>query len=61
MNARQFRALAERCRELQRVADRDDVRDQLRQWVDDFEDEAEALDKSIDRSAVSYRLDEDER
>ena len=32
MNAREFRALAERCRELQRIAVRDEVREQLRQW-----------------------------
>jgi len=32
-----------RCRELQRVAVRDDIRKQLRQWADEFDAEAEAL------------------
>jgi hypothetical protein len=52
MNARQFRAMADRCHELRRVATRDDVREQLRQWAMDFEAEAEALDKTVDRSAI---------
>ena len=43
MNAREFRAIAERCRELQRVAVRDDIREQLRQWAEDFEAEADAI------------------
>ena len=30
MTAREFRTLAERCRELQRIAVRDDIREQLR-------------------------------
>jgi hypothetical protein len=46
MDAQQFRALADRCRELSRIAARDDVRDQLREWVRDFEAEAEAAEKS---------------
>ena len=46
MDAQQFRALADRCRELSRIAVRDDVRDQLREWVHDFEAEAEAAEKS---------------
>jgi hypothetical protein len=45
MDAEDFRALADRCRELSRVAVRDDVRRQLRQWEDDFEAEAEASEK----------------
>jgi len=49
MNAREFRALAERCREL--LAERDDVREQLRQWAEDFEDEAVSIDKAHDYSA----------
>ena len=45
MDAEDFRAMAERCRELGRVAVRDDVRRQLRQWERDFEAEAEAVEK----------------
>jgi hypothetical protein len=45
MDAADFRAMAERCRELSRVAVRDDVRRQLRQWERDFEAEAEAVEK----------------
>jgi len=39
-----FRALADRCRELTRVAVRDDVRRQLRQWSEHFEAEADAAE-----------------
>ena len=42
MDAAGFRALADRCRELTRVAVRDDVRRQLRQSSEDFEAEADA-------------------
>jgi hypothetical protein len=42
MDSAGFRALADRCRELARIAVRDDTRRQLRQWADDFEVEAEA-------------------
>ena len=49
MNAREFRALAERYREL--LAARDDVREQLRQWVEDFEDEVVSIEKAHDYSA----------
>ena len=52
MNARQFRAMADRCHELLRVAVRDDLREQLRQWATDFEAEAETLDKTVDRSGI---------
>jgi hypothetical protein len=44
MNANGFRALADRCRDMARVAERDDIRQQLRQWVDDFETEAEVAE-----------------
>jgi len=40
VNAQDSRALAQRCRDLLRVAVRSEVKEQLRQWVDDF-DEAE--------------------
>ena len=52
MNAREFRAMADRCRELQRVAVRDDIREQLRQWAIDLEDEAERVEKARDYSAA---------
>ena len=45
MDAAGFRALADRCRELTRVAVRDDVRRQLRQWSEDFEAEADAAEE----------------
>jgi hypothetical protein len=44
--------MAERCRELQRVAVRDDVREQLSQWAEDFETEAETVDKARDYSVA---------
>jgi hypothetical protein len=44
MDAQDFRGLAQRCRELLRIAVRPVVKEQLRQWVDDFEDEAEAIE-----------------
>ena len=46
MNSKGFRALAERCRELARVAVRDDLQEQLRHWVHDFEAEAEAAERN---------------
>ena len=42
MDAQDFRALAQRCRDLLRIAVRSEVKEQLRQWTEDFEDEAEA-------------------
>ena len=48
MNAREFRDMAERCRELQRIAAGDEVREQLRQWAVDFEAEAAAAEKAAD-------------
>jgi hypothetical protein len=50
VDAQDFRAMARRCNELLRIAVRDDVREQLQQWADDFEAEAEALEKAADRS-----------
>jgi hypothetical protein len=46
MDAAGFRALADRCRELTRVAVRDDIRRQLRQWSEDFDAEADAAEKT---------------
>ena len=52
MDAKDFRALAERCRELLRIAVRDEVRTQLRQWAEDFDAEANAAEKAHNRSAA---------
>jgi len=53
MDVDDFRRLADRCRELRRLAVRDDVREQLRQWADDFDVEADALEKTVDWSAIT--------
>ena len=53
MNAEDFRAKAQRCRDLMRIAVRQEVRDQLREWADDFEDEAEAVEKTADHSRLA--------
>jgi hypothetical protein len=45
MDARTLRSRAERCRGLLRLAGRDDTREQLRQWADEFDEEAEALER----------------
>jgi hypothetical protein len=45
MNADRFRALADRCKELARLAARDDIRQQLREWTHEFEAEAEAVEE----------------
>ena len=55
MNARQFRAMADQCRELQRVTVREDIREQLRQWELDFEAEAKAVDKPADYGSPPAR------
>jgi hypothetical protein len=44
MNAQEFRAQAQRCRELSIIAVGLEVREQPRQWVDDFEADAEAVE-----------------
>jgi hypothetical protein len=44
MDAQWFRALAQRCRDLSLIAARLEVREQLREWVDDFEAEAETVE-----------------
>jgi len=46
MDAERFRALADRCLELSRVAARDDIRQQLRQWAAEFEAEAKAAEEA---------------
>jgi hypothetical protein len=50
MDAAVFRERAERCRALLRVAVRDEVRAQLRQWAEEFDAEADALERAPTRS-----------
>ena len=45
MDAQKLRAMAVRCRELEKVAVREEIREQLHQWAEDFEAEAEAIEK----------------
>ena len=47
MDAQDFREMVQRCHELVRVAVRQEVRDQLRVWAEDFESEAEAIENSL--------------
>jgi hypothetical protein len=44
-----MRARAQRCRELLRIAVRPEVKEQLREWAEDFEEEAAALEGRIAR------------
>jgi hypothetical protein len=44
-DAEYFREKAQRCRVLLRTAVRPEVVEQLRRWVDDFEEEAEAVER----------------
>jgi len=52
MNAREFRAMADRCRELHRIAVRGSAGAAYR-WTEDFEAEAEAVEKAADYSAFA--------
>ena len=45
MDAEQLRAMANRCRELQRRHLREDARQLLRQWAKDLDAEAETLEQ----------------
>ena len=54
VNAREFRAMADRCRELHRIAIRDEVREQLRQWAIDLDAEADALEKTAPGQTARY-------
>ena len=47
MDAQDFREMVQRCLELVQVAVREDVKDQLRVWAEDFESEAEAIESSL--------------
>ena len=51
MDAQNFRAMAQRCRDLLWIAVRSEVKEKLRQWVEDFEKEAEAMEGSRSRRA----------
>jgi hypothetical protein len=44
MDAHDMRALAQRCRELSRIATDPEIKEQLVEWIDDFETEAEAIE-----------------
>jgi hypothetical protein len=44
-----MRTRAQRCRELLRIAVRPEVKEQLREWAEDFEEEAAALEGSRQR------------
>ena len=55
MNVKRLRALAARCKALARVAVRDDVREQLRQWVHDFNAEADATEPSASQDNARSR------
>lgn len=44
MDADELRMMAQRCRELLRVATDDQVRAQLREWADDLEEEADTAE-----------------
>ena len=46
MDPRECRALAQRCRELSRTAT--DLRDQLVDWIDYFETEAEEIEAELE-------------
>jgi len=46
MDVATIRARAERCRDLLRVAISEEVRAQLRQWAEEFDDEADAIEAS---------------
>jgi len=50
--------MADRCRELHRIAIRDEVREQLTRWTEDFEAEAEAVEKAADYSAFARARNE---
>jgi HPt (histidine-containing phosphotransfer) domain-containing protein len=45
MDAQGFRALAQRCHDLGQIAAGLEVREQLHEWVDDLEAEAEAVER----------------
>ena len=44
MDADDLRAMARRCSDLLRIAENDEIRAQLRQWVRDLDDEADMIE-----------------
>ena len=52
MDPNKMRAIAARCRELSRVAVRDDIREQLRQWAEEFDTQADAIERTADYSGA---------
>lgn len=52
MDPNKMRAIAVRCRELSRVAVRDDIREQLRQWAEEFDAQADAIERTADYSGT---------
>jgi hypothetical protein len=53
VHAQDTRALAQRCRDMQRIAVKSEVKELLRQWADVFEDDAEAMEgRRSSRTAV---------
>ena len=51
MDAQDLRAKAQRCRDLLRIAVRQEVRDQLREWAEDFETDADAIERERVKAA----------
>ena len=59
MDVEALRTIADRCRALARVAVKDEIRTQLRQWAEEFDDAADekARDGRLIRSAAARRTD----
>jgi hypothetical protein len=51
VDAQDLREKALRCRELLRTAVKQEVKDQLLEWADDFEAEAEAIENHLNSAA----------
>jgi hypothetical protein len=54
VDAQDMRVRAQRCRDLLRIAVRQEVRDQLREWAEEFDEAAEAMER--ERSEAKQRL-----
>ena len=52
MDAQNLWAMAQRCRELSRVAINPEVKAQLLEWIDDFETEAKTIEAEADTTDV---------
>ena len=53
MDAQAMRAKAQRCRDLLRIAVRQEVRDQLREWAEEFEEAADAIERERAKASQS--------